>query len=682
MQRSHTLDSSPRRTTRRTSWLAATIVCLALAARVSLAVASVPPWIVDPENPNPTPDLAPKLLLIGDPSTAENRHEFDAIRYQLTLYPDFTQDALTGYASITVKSLVPALSYVDLDLYSSLTVYSVTQAGAHLGFVHENDRLRIVLPTPLAEGVGISFSVQWGGKVAPAGFMGFDFKTTPSGSPTLSTLSQPYFARSWWPCKDTPEDKAQVFLTVFVPDGMFAASNGDLVAQIPSSAGTTFTWVESYPIATYNVSLAIADYVSWNESYVSPGGYSMDLEYHIFPEHEEAARYDFGRTSEILDYYVSLFGEYPFLDEDYGMAEFVWDGAMEHQTMTSYGDFFLTGDRFYERIIGHELAHHWWGNSMTLADWNDLWIHEGFATYSEGLWKEYLEGPSGMRNFLRPRSNAFVGFAGPIVPPSQLFNQTVYNKSAWVLHMLRGLLGDDTFFASAREIAGRTDLQYGSIATADVVESFEKLAGRPLQWFFDQWLYREGRPTIRFDWDVDDGFGYGHLVSVDLEQMQDADPFTFPVTVRVRTEDGDEDFEVWVGSRQTESRFFVDSTPLDVQLDPDGWLLHFDYEEHSPTSAPRALDTARLLPNVPNPFNPTTELRFELAAPSDVALRILDARGRVVDVLRPGTLSAGEHALPWRGLDAEGRSVASGVYRVLLESDTGSTPARSITLVR
>ena len=681
-------NQNPRRRTRRPCRFVVrrlwTLLALVSALAAPRANAFVPPWIATPGAESNATSRARVLAspnLGADPSQAENRDDFDVLRYQLTLYPDFADEALTGDVSITLRSLVNGLGYADLDLYDALTVYDVIQGNNHLDITHQNDVLRVVFATPLNQNGTISFTVRYGGKVAPAGFMGFDYKQSPAGNPVLATLSEPYYARSWWPCKDTPDDKAEMILSVLAPEGMFAASNGRLVGQVPIGSSTMFTWVESYPITTYNVSLAVADYVSWTEDYVSPGGESMTLEYHVFPEHETAARFDFGRTSQIMDYYAGLFGEYPFIEEKYGTAEFVWDGAMEHQTMTSYGDFFLTGDRFYERIIGHELSHQWWGNSLTATDWNDLWIHEGFATYCEGLWKEYLEGPQGMRDFLRPRSNACCGFIGPIVPPAKLFNDTVYNKAAWMLHMLRRLLGDGAFFDAARDLASRPDLQYGGVTTEDVIQQFETSTSMPLRWFFDQWLYRDDRPTLDLQWSSTPS-QWGALVTIRVDQVQDGAPYTFPLDLRIQTPEGDTDVELWMTSTSATTQAWVPSSPTGVLLDPDGWLLHFVPEDPQPTATPSPFRAARLLPNVPNPFNPRTSLRFELAHPGRVALRILDTRGRVVDVLDPGPLEAGQHGLEWDGRDADGHPVASGVYRVILEAEDGATPARPITLVR
>ena len=656
------------------------LLCGALALTARDASGFVPPWAIDPEATAADSRAVSSNVPPDDESQAANRQQFDVLDYEINLVPDFDTESLTGTVKISLRAEEDGVVFVDLDLSNTLTVGSVTSAGTALPFDHSDDVLRLYPQAPLREGDTWTVTVHYGGVPQPTGFLGFSFGMTPAGDPLLATLSQPYGARSWWPCKDTPSDKATVLLRVVVPTGMYAASNGILELEAPSGDRTLFQWRHDYPISTYNVSLAVADYVSWEETWRSPGGRELPIEYHVFPEHEEAARFDFGRTTDILDYYTELFGEYPFVDEKYGMAEFVWEGAMEHQTMTSYGDVFLTGDRFYERIIGHELAHHWWGNSMTLSDWGELWVHEGFATLAEGLWVERAEGTAAYRTFLRRRSNGCCGFSGPISPPDRLFNQTVFNKAAWMLHMLRGFLGDTDFFAAMYDLAQRPELQYGSIVTEDVVEQFETSTGRSLQWFFDQWLYRIGRPTFTVEWTTK-SVGDRTRVQVEIDQSDLAAPWTFPLRLRAVTPSGTVDLETFVASDTHQFTAFVDGDVQDVQVDPDEWLLKFVIETATDAPAPIGA-TARLLPNAPNPFNPRTALRFELPTPQNVRLRILDARGRVIDVLEPGPMPAGRHRMPWSGIDRKGNPVASGTYRVVLEADGTVSSVRPITLVR
>jgi aminopeptidase N len=311
------------------------------------------------------------------------------------------------------------------------------------------------------------------------------------------------------------------------------------------------------------------------------------------------------------------------------MAEVVLAGAMEHQTMTSYGDFFMTGDRYYEGIVAHELSHHWWGNLLTLTDWDDIWLHEGLATFSDGLWREYIDGRDAYLQFLRQRSAGCCGFYGPISPPSKLFNQTVYQKTAWMLHMLREYVGDTHFFAALRRL------------TQD--------------------------PTLRY---------------LKVSQVQDDEPWAFPLRIRLSFPSSSVDHDIFVTGELTELRVSVDEWPVEIELDPDEQLLFFDRgvemedpEVGGPVRPP-------VISNDPNPFNPRTAIRFALPHDSAPRLRVYDLRGRAVRTLDPGWLPAGEHRVIWEGDDDNGRSVASGNSLVRLEGTGLDVPAHRVTLVR
>jgi aminopeptidase N len=435
-------------------------------------------------------------------------------------------------------------------------------------------------------------------------------------------------------------------------------------------------------MTTYNVSLAVTEYASWTEPYVSPEGHEFPLEFHVFPEHETVARYEFERVGQMIDFFSELYGPYAFEQEKYGMAEVVLAGAMEHQTMTSYGDFFMTGDRYYEGIVAHELSHHWWGNLLTLTNWDDLWLHEGLATFSDGLWREHIDGRAAYLQFLRQRSAGCCGFYGPISPPAKLFNQTVYQKTAWMLHMLREYIGDAEFFAALRTLTSDPELRYGNFDRHDFITAFENGTGQQLDWFFDQWLHRTGRPEIAIEWSRDRIEGGQRIVEVQVLQVQDEEPWAFPLRLRVHFPSTSEDYDLFVTDRTTELRLEVDEWPTEFQLDPDQQLLFFDRGAKLVDPIVDDPDAPPFLSNSPNPFNPRTTIRFLLQEGAAPRLRVYDLRGRAVRTLDPGWLSAGEHRVIWDGTDDGGRAVASGNYFVTLEGTGLDLPAHRVTLIR
>ena len=618
-----------------------------------------------------------------DPSSATNRDSWDVLSYKLRLVPDFAVESLWGAVTMTLAALEPSVETIELDLYDHFQITSVNNGATNLTFTHVNDLVRIDLDRSLGVGDQASFTIIYEGAPEPVGPLGFDFDMTSAGRPTLTTVSEPFYARSWWPCKDTPLDKAQVELVVVVPPGMQAAAPGKLVNTTHTSNTSIYHWATEYPITTYGVSIAVSEYVSWTEDYTAPDGTVFPLEYHVFPEDEQIARYEFERVGEMIDMFTELYGPYAFPAEKYGMAEVVLQGAMEHQTLTSYGDFFLTGDRYYEGIVAHELSHHWWGNLITLTDWNDTWLHEAMATFSDGLWREHIDGREAYLTFLRQRSHSCCGFTGPISPPTRLFNQVVYYKGAWMLHMLRELVGNDDFFAALRLLTADPELRYKNFSKSTFVDAFETQTGEQLDWFFDQWLHREGRPELSVQWSPVAGSSAAPVVRIEVEQVQPEDEWLFPLRLRLHLPSGPVDVDTFISDRTTSIDVAVAEWPNSVEIDPDTQLLHFDMGSVRVTDTPQHVHrSTQLLPNTPNPFNPRTSLRFNLAEPGAVQLRIFDLRGRLVRTLDCGSLGAGEHSRIWDGSDDRGRSVASGTYLVQLDAAGIAPPARTITLVR
>lgn len=618
--------------------------------------------------------FAAKRSLVEKEPTA-NQLLYDVEHYDLFLAPSFADQRLDGAVTTRLTSLTDGLDAVEFDLVDDLSVLLVQHNDQPVSYTHENDILRIDLLAPLDEGATASIFVQYTGYPQPAGLLGLEFNEH-AGVPLVATLSEPYYSHTWWPCKDVATDKVTSAVIVHVPAGMYAASNGILTHRIPEGDGEYFVWKNDMAIAPYLISIAVTNYVQWTETWVSPSGKSMPVEYNVFPEDLEVAQYEFERTTQMLDFYSELFGEYPYVDQKYGMAEFVYQGAMEHQTMSSYGNFYLTGDRFYERLVAHELLHHWFGNANTVEDWNEIWLHEGFATYGEALWIEHTEGMAAYLNFMRKRDFPGPGFIGPIIPPGNLFGNTVYRKGALLLHMLRHVVGDNDFFQGLRDWTDATIGDYGNVTTDEFVASMSASLGQDLNWFFDQWLYYEGRPEFDLSWDDwEQGGQYG--VKIKLHQTQTQTTYVMPVDVRVQTANGNEDFVVWTNSPTQSATFFVSSEPTDVVIDPDNWLI----ERVTLVESPSTDLGSRLWPAEPNPFNPSTVFRFTVAKPGPVQLSVFDTRGRLVRRIDAGYLPTGPHEITFRGEDDRGARLSSGVYRLLLEAPDGRR-SRSITLVQ
>jgi hypothetical protein len=281
---------------------------------------------------------------------------------------------------------------------------------------------------------------------------------------------------------------------------------------------------------------------------------------------------------------------------------------------------------------------------------------------------------------MRRGSAGGTGFNGAIVPPNKLFNNAVYKKGAWVLHMLRHVLGDDDFFQSLRDYAQLSSAQFSNVTTADFVDSVEHTTGQELSWFFDQWLYRPLRPTVGFDWTVQP-WRDKYKLQITVQQQQPEDPWVFPLDVRIHTDGLNQNDVVWISSHDQTFTWYLDDAVTDVEFDPGRWLLYFQGETPTAVDDGVAPMPVQLLANAPNPFNPRTDLRFTLGRDETVRLKIFDPRGRLVRVLEPGHLSAGAHRIGFEAFDERGAPLASGVYQVILEAGTAHR-SQSITLVK
>jgi hypothetical protein len=542
------------------------------------------------------------LPLPPTPVVLAEQDDVDVVDYDLTLVLDPATSQLEGACRVTftVASGVASVSELVLDLYSGgLTVDGVDAlrpTSGPLTFTHGGDVLRVTLLAPLGAGDGqAEVVVRYRGTPGPMAFGGPMFRVR-DGVPLVATLSESKLARNWWPCKDRPDDKATVTMRVEAPAELRVASNGEHGGPpTPSPTRPGFamtTWREAYPISTYLVSLALTDYVSWAESYRSVDGLrDMQVVYYAYPEREAAAREDWNITVPVLEYFSRVFYEYPFLEEKYGHAMFEFSGAMEHQTMTSYGSALVTGDHRYDFVVVHEAAHQWWGDHVGPASWQSLWLNEGFATYCQALWVEAQAGRGEylqeMRelDYFRSCGGDFTGTVHAPVDddqdgwPDGRASWTVYNKGAWVLHMLRWVLGQpsadpvpEVIFDVLRR-HGRAH-PYAAASTDDFQRTAEETFPGGLAWFFDQWVHRTGRPRYEVGWSAAPQPGGSSVVHLRVRQTQ-GETFRMPVLVRVSFTDGTSlDWgPVWNETPLADYQIPVNRPVSRVDWDPDGWIL-------------------------------------------------------------------------------------------------------------
>jgi len=321
----------------------------------------------------------------------------------------------------------------------------------------------------------------------------------------------------------------------------------------------------------------LAKFNHWEDYYYSlDSSKKMPVDYYSFPKYTDYAKRDWKNTPGMIKFYSNLFGEYPFINEKYGMAMFGWTaGAMEHQTLTGIGYTLVSGDGSSEDVVAHELAHQWFGDAVTPESWKDIWLNEGFATYSEVLWEEYTEKKN-LKEIMAGKDYGY--FNGTVYNPGGfLLNSTVYQKGAWCLHMLRGTLGDSVFFKIMRMYYDK--YKYKNAGTKDFKVLCEEISGKDLTDFFDQWIYKgKGRPEYEYSYKIDNFMGDNNdsisTLRLNIVQKQtDWDVYKMPVKITVVTDLGEQEFTVFNFKKKQQFEQPVKGKIINVILDKDNWIL-------------------------------------------------------------------------------------------------------------
>ncbi len=615
---------------------------------------------------------------------------YDATHYDLAI--GVGDGTITGTGTLVGRAVQPGLDEIVLALADELAIDQVSSSThAVSAFERFADRLRIHLSAPLAADevfrVTVSYEgtpPQIGGAVSDYPFNWRSHTYGQVTTPVIYTMSVPDRAWTWWPCKPVLGDKATVNMSVTADSALTVVSNGKLLGVDEALGGRrTWRWAHGHPVASYLVSLAISDYAVLEDSVAVPvesGAVTIPLRFYVYQEDLEDARVTFARTGEMIKFLSDLIGLYPFADEKYAVVTAPINGGMEHQTCTTLGGRYITGDHSQEWILIHELSHQWWGDWVGLADWKHVWLNEGFATYSEALWVEHTQGPQAYADYMRELDSAAppagLDFNGTVYNPTQLFGITPYRKGAWVLHMLRHVVADDeAFFAALR--AYYQSLGGGGQATTEAFRDIvEGETGLELDGFFDQWLHAEGRPSYRWTWSSE-RVAAGYEVALEIVQEQDEpEVYVMPIDVEIGIA-GDplivRRFKVENTLREQTFTFSVDGLPRVLAIDPDGWVL----KPLSPAPPAHALLHAPR----PNPTRALSRITYALPEAGEVSLHVLDVTGRLVRTLVDRRLQGAEHTVEWDGATSQGDPAASGVYYLRLEAPRGAQQ-RALVLVR
>lgn len=611
-------------------------------------------------------------------SAVSGQENWDVTFYDLSFDVDHRYEAIEGKTHIHLKSLVSSLDSIKINLDRSMIVDSVFADGAL--YHHESDTLTVILDQNFGLGDAIHVAIAYHGNPQVSGLQSFSFDSQ-NGYPLISTLSEPFGAPTWWPCKDDNRDKADSLqVTIRVDSALTAVSNGLLQSEIDNGDGTkTWVWKHRHPITTYLVSLAITKYEYWRTTYYFADGDSMPLENWVYPLQFNDYNVDrVNRVQDIMPIFDELFGKYPFADEKYGMASFSWGGAMEHQTCSSMGG-------YGEGIVAHELAHQWWGDMVTCSNFHHIWINEGFATYSEALFDEFMYGKDAYHTRMTELDSDYEGaiYRSDLRVVWSIFDYIVYGKGAWVLHMLRHIMGDEDFFDALALY--RETFKYSHASTDDFRGVVESIYGQDLSWFFDQWIYGAGKPQYTWSWTATDLINGHSTVTVDIEQAVDKPALIYkmPIDIRCTGISGEDTTVVVWNDRQMQSiQFALNFHPIQLEFDPENWIHKTVYSSSEITPNDAQPQYFRLEPAYPNPFN--GELTIPLEVPDKFAglLKIHDLSGNLVFSRNLYYPHAGSYHIIWSASDMQHSQLSSGIYLITLSSGPNFRKSTKVTLIK
>jgi len=466
-----------------------------------------------------------------------NTLNYDVTHHDLrfTINPDTTTPFISGVVSTTFRAL-SNMTTVTFDMATALAVSSVTMNGMGLTFTQSNYELNINLPTTLSTGTTATVIITYAGSPpqAEAAFT----RSTHAGTPVIYTLSEPFGARDWWPCKQDLNDKIDSFdIYITCPSAYIGVSNGLLQSSTTSGGNTTRHYRHNYPIPAYLISLNVTNYVTYN---IQAGLGTVQnpffpINNYLYPEgNTTTVQTAINQTVPVMNVFEEKFGFYPYRNEQYGHVQFSWGGGMEHTTMSSMGG-------WSRSLIAHELAHQWFGDKITCGTWRDIWLNEGFAEYLAGLVVESLDGPASfiswkttkINNITTASNGALYLTEAEALNVSRIFSSRItYNKGSMVVHMLRWKMGDANFYQAVRNYLNDSNLAFGYAITSDLKSHLEAVHGASLSEFFNDWVYMQGYPTYTI---TAQNWGAGQA-KITVSQTQ-SDPsvtyFEMPLEIRL-----------------------------------------------------------------------------------------------------------------------------------------------------
>jgi hypothetical protein len=506
----------------------------------------------------------------------------DMLHYDLEIELFTSTASISGTNTMTIQSLVDGLTQFTFRLRNQYTITSATVNGSTPVSVSTTSTTTRTATLDRAYNTGETFTltIAYNGATVSRGFGSIEFDVH-NGSSIVSSLSEPYFSYTWWPCKDGDfgepgdnADKATIDFAIIAPSTLRSVSNGVLLGvDTLSGSRKRYRWRESYPIATYLVAFCTTNFNTWTVTYDYGAG-TMPVEFNIWPENNNASnRTAWEKCLTMLATYEPIFGLYPFIAEKYGIYQFTFGGGMEHQTNTGQGG-------FWEYVTAHELSHQWWGDGVTCRTWHDIGLNEGFATYAEALWEERKPGSSGLPALhaamasRRPSSVGDSVYVYDTADFGRIFSSDFsYDKAGWVQHQLRHVVGDTVFFDILAEYRS---IYEGSAATYDDFAAVASdVYGQDLTWFFDEWIYQIGAPAYSYGWQTVSINGQNYLrLYIDQTQSASYPLFKMPLDVRVNYSGGNQTYVVFNDADPEHFVIPIPAAATSIVLDEFNWVLN------------------------------------------------------------------------------------------------------------
>lgn len=508
-----------------------------------------------------------KMVFEANPNT----QNYDVRYHKIELTVNPAVYSISGKVTTRFKPTSGTMNSVVFDLSSPLVVSSVKQGNQNLTFTQANNELNITLAQPVLLNQIGEVEITYSG--SPTSVNEAFTTSQHFGIPIMWTLSEPFGARDWWPCKQDLTDKIEnIDFFITAPSQFKGVANGLEISEIQNSNGTkTVHYQHNYPIPAYLVAFAVTNYQIYQQT-AGTAPNTFPIVNYIYPENYNSAVAQVAVTLPIMNLFENLFETYPFHQEKYGHAQFGWGGGMEHTTVSFMGG-------FSRGLIAHELAHHWFGNKVTCGTWKDIWLNEGFAEYMDGLVNEHLDGQAAFVNWKAGKIQSITSQPGGNLyltdvqaeDSNRIFSgRLTYDKGSMVVHMLRYVLGDTAFFQGMKNYLADPELAYNSAITTQLKQHLEIASGQDLTEFFNDWVYGQGYPIYTANVQVLED----NQVKLNLSQTTSHNSVSFfemPVKIKFEGPNGLSETVV-LNHTQNNQEFIIDLpfyAPTNVVINPD-----------------------------------------------------------------------------------------------------------------